>query len=262
MMHPKHIVKVALAIHAAGGKSFFVGGCVRDFFLGCTPKDFDIEVFGLDLAELTAVLATFGKVDTVGRSFGVIKLTMEGHDTIDFSMPQHRIKVADGHKGEQVVLDKGMSIREAAQRRDFTINSMSVDVLTGTLHDPFGGLRDLEARILRHVGPAFAEDPLRVLRGVQFAARFQMRMAPETVELCRSLLPQFESLPKERIWEEFSKLLDKGTKVSMGLDVLAATGWIEKFPALAAMEACPQNPAWHPEGPVGAHVRQVVDRVR
>ena len=174
-------------------KAWLVGGCVRDGLLGLPGKDFDVEVFGIGCEPLAGALSRWGKVDAVGQSFGVLKLTTGSGHNYDFTIPRRDSKIAPGHKGFAVELDPSITPAQAAARRDFTINSLMFDPRTGEMLDFFGGAADLQARILRHTSPAFVEDPLRVLRGMQLAARFDLQPAAETVELCRrmqGLLPR------------------------------------------------------------------------
>ena len=141
-----------------------------------------------------------------------------------------------------------MSPEQAAFRRDLTMNAMAFDPLTEELIDPFGGRRDLELGVLRHTSSAFSEDPLRVLRGMQFAARFLLTGAPETIVLCQSL--RMDGLPLERVFEEWRKLLLRGRKPSFGLRFLRDCGWLRCSPDLQALVGCEQEPEWHPEGDV------------
>ena len=173
-------------------RAWLVGGCVRDALLGCPGKDFDVEVFGIGYEMLAAALSRWGKVDLVGQSFGVAKLTTGGEHSYDFTIPRKDSKSAPGHKGFAVELDPALTPAQAAARRDFTINSLMFDPRTGEMLDFFGGAADLAARILRHTSPAFVEDPLRVLRGMQLAARFNLQPAGETVELCRRIQGRFQ----------------------------------------------------------------------
>jgi tRNA nucleotidyltransferase (CCA-adding enzyme) len=144
-----------------------------------------------------------------------------------------------------------LSIPEPASRRDFTVNAIYRDPLTGEIVDPHGGADDLRRKILRHVSSKFVEDPLRVLRGMQFVARFGLTPAPETIAVCRTIEP--EGFPPERQFEEWAKLLEKGLHVSKGLEFLRATGWTRHYPELDALIGCKQAPEWHPEGDVWTH---------
>ncbi len=240
-------------------RSYLVGGCVRDALLGIGNKDFDIEVFGLDYEELAASLKRSGKVDLVGRSFGVVKLTTAVRNAYDFSIPRRDSKVSAGHKGFAVAFDPALSLEEAAARRDYTINSMMFDVRDGRLIDFFGGERDLREQILRHTGAAFPEDPLRVLRGMQFAARFNLTAAPQTIEMAQSIRDSYRELARERVREEWFKWAEKSVTPSLGIKFLAETRWIEHFPELAALRGVPQDPEWHPEGDVYTHTMHCCD---
>lgn len=240
------------------GRPYVVGGSVRDWLLGQTPHDFDIEVFGTDYEELRNVLAKFGPTEVVGKSFGVVKVRI-GENEYDFALPRRERKTGSGHRGFEVEPDPSLTLAEAAARRDFTINAIAWDPLSGEFIDPTGGRADLERKCLRHVGPAFSEDPLRVLRGFQLASRFDLTMAPETIELCRSIHATFAELPTERIWHEWEKWAAQSIVPSRGIEVLEATGWIEHFPQLAALKDCPQDPEWHPEGDVLTHTKLCLD---
>jgi tRNA nucleotidyltransferase (CCA-adding enzyme) len=253
---PAH--QLADAIIAAGGRAVLVGGAVRDHLLGIIPKDFDIEAYGLHANELTVALECVAKVHTVGKSFGVHKTKIGGMD-IDVSLPRSERKVGQGHRGFEVDHDPGMSFAKAASRRDFTINAIGMDLGSGELLDPWGGVSDLDAHIIRHVSDAFDEDPLRVLRACQFAARFGFAIAKETVDKCRSLQGELATLSTERIWEEFKKLLLKSRKPSIGILAMESTGALVLFPELAQLRGGHQNPASHPEGDVWTHNNLVLD---
>lgn len=227
----QEILDILTAIDTNGGTGFLVGGCVRDQFFGHDSKDIDIEVFGLEQAALETVLRTFGKVDSVGQSFGVTKLTTKEND-FDFNLPRRERKQGVGHQGFEIEVDPHMTVREAGLRRDLTMNAIYFNPLTNEVIDNFGGIKDIENRILRHVSPKFAEDPLRVERLMQFAGRKQMVVAGETIDLCKQLIPEFETISKERHWIEFEKLMRKSTSVGFGLDTLVETGWIVNFPQL------------------------------
>ena len=242
------------------GRPRLVGGGVRDWLLGLEPKDFDLEVAGVDFETLHRALAPFGSTDVVGRSFGVIKARNAASGTeYDFSLPRRESKTGAGHRGFAVVPDPALSDAEAAARRDFTINAIALDPFTGELIDPHGGQADLRARVLRHTGPAFVEDPLRVLRAMQLAARFDLALAPETAALCRSIANTFAELPVERVWGEWEKWAVKSAKPSRGLAVLEETGWLRHFPEVAALRGTLQEPEWHPEGDVFTHTQLCLD---
>lgn len=254
---PPLAIAIAQTVRDAGGRALVVGGWVRDALLGRPSKDLDLEVFGLPAMQLRAVLERFGRVDTVGESFTVYKVA-----DIDVSLPRRESKTGRGHKGFVVEGDPHLSIEEAARRRDFTINAMSCDPLTGELIDPFGGREDLERRVLRAVDPrTFADDSLRVLRALQFAARFELAVEGATKELCRSL--PLDDLPAERIWGEMEKLLLQARRPSIGLALALELGVVDRlFPELKTLPGCPQEPDWHPEGDVWVHTLMVVDEAR
>lgn len=248
------VEQVCRLVDSAGGRALIVGGFVRDSLLGRTASDCDIEVYGVEPELLLQLLEEQFRVDQTGRAFGVLKL----HGLpVDVSIPRRESKAGLGHRGFLINSDPGMDPEEAARRRDFTVNAMAFDPLAGELIDPFDGRRDLEERILRHTSPQFSEDPLRVLRGMQFVARFDLVAAAETVSLCQTIAP--EGLPSERMFDEWCKLMLLGKQPSRGLRFLRDTGWIEQFPELAALIGCEQDPGWHPEGDVWEHTLQCLD---
>jgi tRNA nucleotidyltransferase (CCA-adding enzyme) len=249
---------VALRALRPVGRPRLVGGCVRDALLGLAPTDFDVEVAGLSFDTLHARLAPLGATDVVGRSFGVIKWRRDGV-TYDFSLPRRESKTGAGHRGFRVHPDPQLSDAEAAARRDFTLNAIAWDPFTAQLIDPLDGAADLRAGILRHVGPAFVEDPLRVLRGMQLAARFNFTLAPETAALSRSIASAYAELPVERVWGEWDKWATAAIRPSRGLEVLEATGWLQHFPEIAVLRGTPQEPEWHPEGDVFVHTGHCLD---
>ena len=243
------VVEIARIVGNAGGRAYMVGGCVRDgLMLKSEVKDYDIEVFGLAPNVLRSALESRFKLDLVGLSFGVLKI--HGHD-IDVSLPRRESKCGEGHKGFLIDSDPMMSVKEAASRRDFTVNAIYLDPLTGEYEDPWNGRADLADGILRHVSEKFSEDPLRVLRGMQFSARFGFRPARSTIEMCRAMT--MENLPSERLMEEWRKFLLKGVWMSRGMNFLRQTGWVGYFPELAKLIGCKQDPEWHPEGDVWNH---------
>jgi tRNA nucleotidyltransferase (CCA-adding enzyme) len=250
------VTSIARAVRAAGGRALLVGGAVRDALRGLpeADRDLDLEVYGIEGDRLRGLLEPFGKVNCVGEAFTVYKV-----GTLDVSIPRRDSKTGRGHKGFTVTGDPSMTVEEAARRRDFTVNAILRDPLTGDLIDPFGGAKDLEARALRRVDPAtFGDDSLRVLRGMQFAARFEFSIEPGTVALCRSI--PLDDLPPERIWGEFEKLLLKARRPSIGLAAGLEMGVMAKlFPELQALVGCPQEPEWHPEGDVWVHTLQAMD---
>ena len=253
-LHPR-CVDIATAVRDAGGRALVVGGWARDHLLGVRSKDVDIEVFGLDVRRLEALLAGFGTVHAVGRAFGVFRV---GGIDADFSLPRRDSKRGPGHRGFDVAPDPSLEFAEAARRRDLTVNSIGIDPLTGDVLDPHGGRRDLARRVLRATDPArFPEDPLRGLRVAQLAARLEMTPDDELVALCRTL--DLSELSGERVFDEFTKLLLRAAKPSIGLRVLEDTGQLRFFPELDALRGVPQDPKWHPEGDVWVHTLMVLD---
>src|SRR5262249_55213354 len=250
------VIDLSRAVREAGGRALLVGGCVRDALMGAQPKDWDLEVYGLAPERLRELLDQFGTVNVVGEAFTVYKL---GAD-LDVSIPRRERKAGRGHRGFVIEGDPSMSFVEAARRRDFTINAILQDPLTNEIIDPFDGRRDLELGVLRAVSAdTFGEDSLRVLRAAQFAARFEFRIEPETVELCRTI--DLSDLPAERVWGELEKLLLRARRPSIGLGWLQALGVLEKlFPEINALVDVPQDPEWHPEGDVFVHTRLTIDR--
>ncbi len=240
-------------------RAYLVGGCVRDALLSIAHKDFDLEVYGVDYETLERALSAHGRVDLVGKSFGVIKFSGRSGGQWDFSLPRRDSKLSAGHKGFEIEFDSGIEPREAASRRDFTVNALMFDPRTGEYLDFFGGRQDLEKRVLRHTSLAFVEDPLRVLRGMQFAARFDLTPASETVGLCQSIAHTFPELAVERVGMEWFKWAVAGQRPSAGLRFLKDTGWLRHFPEIAALDGTPQDPDWHPEGDVFTHTCQCCD---
>ncbi len=256
---------IAKEIEKRGGRAILVGGSVRDHLLGIEAKDFDIEVYGLkNLDELENLLKVYGKVKLVGKSFGVLKFVYEQKE-YDFAFPRIEKKVAKGHRGFDIRVDGSLAFREAARRRDFTINALGYDLKSQELLDPFGGRDDLKNQILKHIDEnSFVEDPLRVYRGVQFCARFELKMEQKTKELCKNMTQrgELDELPKERVFEEIKKLLLKAKKPSIGFELLREFGVVERyFPELFALVGVAQDPIWHPEGDVWIHTMMVIDEM-
>ncbi len=255
---PGAVLKLSETIRDAGGRALLVGGCVRDELMGKQPKDWDVEVYGIEPARLREVLDQFGSVNVVGEAFTVYKL---GSD-LDVSLPRRERKTGRGHRAFFIEGDPSMTIEEGARRRDFTINAILQDPLTGEIIDPFNGRDDLENKTLRAVSrETFAEDSLRVLRAAQFAARFEFEIEAQTVELCRKI--DLSDLPSERIWGEMEKLLLKAQHPSIGLKCLLELGVVDRlFPEIKALIDVPQDREWHPEGDVFVHTSLVIDRAR
>jgi tRNA nucleotidyltransferase (CCA-adding enzyme) len=249
--------KIALAISDAGGRALCVGGFARDRLLRRESKDLDIEVFGIPQAALQTLLKSLGRVEPVGQAFPVYKL-----GDIDVALPRRESKTGRGHKGFTVEGDHTMSFEEAARRRDFTINAIGWDPLTDEYLDPFNGRGDLERGVLRAVDPAtFADDSLRVLRALQFAARFALAPDEQTARICRSIA--LDDLPAERIWGEFEKLLLRAPRPSIGFALARELGVIHQLlPEMEPLYDCRQDAEWHPEGDVWIHTLMVIDKAR
>lgn len=238
----------------AGGRTWLVGGCVRDLVFGRQPRDLDLEIHGIPPGPLHKLLAEHFPVQFVGKAFGVFKLAGL---PIDIALPMRRLMGEPSIPGLLQQADPEMDIEEALARRDFTMNAMAWDPDTLELRDPFGGQADLAHRRLCHASDRFGEDPLRVLRGMQLAARYDLTGAPDTVALCRTLTQ--DHLPAERLWEEWKKLLVQGMSPSAGLRWLHDCEWLRFYPELAALQGCPQDAAWHPEGDVWIHTLHCLD---
>jgi len=251
------VKKITEYVNEAGGRVFYVGGCVRDRLLGIDNKDVDIEVHGISPEDLYSILEKVGEPLAYGKSFGVFAL--RGED-IDIAMPRRERAVGKGHRDFVVDVDPFIGTREAARRRDFTINALMENAMTGEIVDHFGGQEDLKAGIIRHIDPAtFVEDPLRVLRGAQFAARFGFGIAPDTVELCRGI--DLSTLSKERVEEELRKALLKADKPSIFFEAMREMDQLDHwFPELKELIGLEQDPVFHPEGDVWTHTMEVIDR--
>lgn len=253
--------RVAAAVRDRGGRALIVGGWVRDRLRGEPTSDVDMEVYGVAQPLLRELLAAFGRVEAVGQSFAVFKLVTAGA-TLDVALPRRDSKKGHGHRGFEVTGDPSMSFEDAARRRDFTINAISWDPLTGDYVDPFDGRADLARRVLRAVdATTFGDDSLRVLRAVQFAARFEFALDDATAGLCRGI--PLDDLPAERVWGEIEKLLLQARRPSIGFALALELGVVDRvMPELKPLLGCEQEPEWHPEGDVWTHTLMVVDEAR
>jgi tRNA nucleotidyltransferase (CCA-adding enzyme) len=259
---PASLRRVIDALVARGGRPMIVGGAVRDTLLGLPAKDLDVEVFGLPAETVREVLAGFGPVNAVGEAFTVFKLSgLDGlEEAVDVSLPRRDSKAGPGHRGIVAVGDPSLSLEDASRRRDFTINALLYDPVRGELHDPHAGARDLSDRVLRAVDAHhFGEDPLRALRAVQLAARFELTVDPATAELCRSM--PLRELPAERVRGEVEKLLLEARRPSLGLRLMKDWGMLPAVaPELVPLADTPQDPEWHPEGDVWTHTLLAIDQ--
>ena len=255
---PEKVLNIAGTVLDAGGRALLVGGCVRDQLMRQQPKDWDLEVYGIDAAKLRELLDRHGNVNVVGEAFTVYKI---GSD-LDVSLPRRERKSGRGHRAFVVEGDPSMSVEEATRRRDFTINSILQDPFSGDFIDPFHGREDIERGVLRAVAiDTFPEDSLRVLRAAQFAARFEFRIERDTVELCRTI--DVTDLPSERIWGELEKLLLRARRPSIGIGWLHALGVLDQlFPEIKSLIGVEQDRECHPEGDVFVHTRLALDRAR
>jgi tRNA nucleotidyltransferase (CCA-adding enzyme) len=271
---PEEVLKVCKEIYGIGGRALLVGGSVRDAVISTEfpdmklkPKDFDLEIYGVSPEQLQLILeTTFGseKLDAVGEAFEILKVKIDGwEEPLDFSIPRRDSKTGEGHRGFSVQGDPTMTIDEASLRRDLTINSVAYDPLTKTLYDAYGGVKDIKNGMIEVTDIAtFQEDPLRVMRIMQFSARFGFEISERTRKLCKQMVERgdLDALPRERIAEEVKKLLTKGEKPSIGLEFAHEIGFIQRYwPELAALSGVPQEKDWHPEGDVWIHTLQVVD---
>ena len=255
---PAAVLSLAHRVEEADGSAVLVGGAVIDMLKGCTPKDWDLEVFGLGYDDLAALFSDLNP-KLVGRSFGIVKLNIDNLD-IDLNVPRTDNKVGIGHDGFECDFDPMMTVEAAALRRDFSINAMAIDLRTGKVIDPYGGLADLHAGVLRATDShLFVQDPLRALRAMQLLARKAKTVDSGTMQLIRGMVDSFPELASERVHEEWRKLLLKAERPSVGLEFLRDSGWLVHFPELQALIGCEQNPEWHPEGDVWIHSCHTVD---
>ena len=251
--------EIAIEIQSCGGTAFIVGGAVRDSIMGVESKDIDVEVFGISLDNLHEILLRQEKstVSTVGKSFGILKFSAECGLEVDFSVPRRDNRIGVGHKGFSTEFDPDMTIEEAAMRRDFTMNALSINILTNELIDPCNGVCDIKSNTLRVIDPdKFIEDPLRVLRAMQFIARFGLSFDDDLCQLCSTV--DLSQLPAERIFEEFKKMFLKGQSVFSAFEFLRKSNAIRFFPELENLIGVEQEPEWHPEGDVWIHTLMVV----
>ena len=264
---PPIVLELAKAVRDAGGRAMLNGGCVRDPLLDPPQesKDWDLEIYRVESANLRQLLEEFaashrdaGALNVVGEAFAVYKLG----NHLDVSLPRRERKSGSGHRAFVVEGDPDMSFEDACKRRDFTINAILKDPLTGEVVDPFDGRGDIDRRMLRMVSrDTFAEDSLRVLRAAQFAARFGFEIEEETAEVCSKI--DVTDIARERIWVELEKLLLKAEQPSIGLQLLYDWGVVEQlFPELHSLVGVRQEPEWHPEGNVDVHTMMVVDEAR
>lgn len=236
------------AIHGYGGTSvYLIGGAVRDKIMGRQPKDQDFLVTGIPMDKMIDVLNCLGHADAVGQSFGVVKFRpFDSHDEYDFALPRTERSTGGGHTDFEVTADPFMSVEEDLKRRDFTINSIGVDLSTGEIIDPYGGVQDCRNKILRLVFPgAFSDDPLRMLRAIQFAARMGLRFDYELSSSMKAHAGLITSVSPERISMELCKLLT-ADKPSLGFALMRSHGLLKLIlPELDALSGVPQPKKYH-----------------
>ena len=261
---PEILEDILKDLQEIGATPIIVGGSVRDFFLNIPVKDYDIEIFGIDSLEtIQKSLEKFASVKLVGKSFGVLTLRVNEYD-FDFALPRIEKKIGNTHQDFEIITNANLSFKEAAIRRDFTINAIGYDFCTKDFLDPFDGINDLKNRVLKHIDDkTFIEDSLRVYRAVQFSARFDFSLDERTFELCKKIVQnnELDFLPKERIYEEFKKLFLKSSKPSIGFELLKNLGVLKYFPELKALISCVQDPIYHPEGDVWIHTMMCLDEL-
>ena len=247
---------IAQEVSQLGGRAYFVGGHVRDRLRHRINPDIDMEVHGLSPKELESILDSLGQRISIGETFGIYNL--KGY-SLDIAMPRKETLRGRGHRDFDVFVGPFIGTEGASKRRDFTINALMEDILTGEIVDHYSGQADLNQGILRHVsGESFGEDPLRVLRGAQFAARFGFTIAPETMELCSHM--DLTALPQERVMMELKKALLKAQRPSIFFEVLREMDQLSDwFPELKALIGIEQNPRFHAEGDVWTHTMMVLD---
>ena len=261
---PSILEDILKELQEIGATPIIVGGSVRDFFLNIPVKDYDIEIFGIDSLEtIQKSLEKFASVKLVGKSFGVLTLRVNEYD-FDFALPRIEKKIGNTHQDFEIITNANLSFKEAAIRRDFTINAIGYDFCTKDFLDPFNGINDLKNRVLKYIDDkTFIEDSLRVYRAIQFSARFDFSLDEKTFELCKKIVQNNELhfLPKERIYEEFKKLFLKSSKPSIGFELLKDLGVLKYFPELKALISCVQDPIYHPEGDVWIHTMMCLDEL-
>ena len=261
---PKVLENILNDLQELGATPILVGGCVRDFFLNIPIKDYDVEIFGIDCFDtIEKSLQKYGTVKLVGKSFGVLTLRVDEYD-FDFALPRTEKKIGNTHQDFEVTTNANLSYKEAALRRDFTINSIGYDYFKKEFLDPFNGIKDLENKLLRHINDeTFIEDSLRVYRGIGFASRFGFEIYDKTKEICKQIVLNGDLvlLPKERVFEELKKLFLNSKKPSIGFELIREFGILKYFPELKALVNCIQDEVYHPEGDVWVHTLMVLDEM-
>ena len=261
---PKILEDILINLQELGATPILVGGCVRDYFLNIPVKDYDVEIFGIDCFEIIEKsLKKYGSVKLVGKSFGVLTLRVDEYD-FDFALPRIEKKIGNTHQDFEVITNANLSFKEAAIRRDFTINAIGYDFSKKEFLDPFNGINDLRNKTIKHIDDdTFIEDSLRVYRAVGFASRFDFKIEEKTKELCKQIVlnDELKYLPKERIYEELKKLFLKSSKPSIGFELIRELGILKYFPELEVLINCIQELEYHPEGDVWIHTMMCLDEM-
>ena len=261
---PSILEDILKDLQKIGATPILVGGSVRDYFLNIPIKDYDIEIFGINSLEIIQnCLEKFGSVKLVGKSFGVLTLRVNEYD-FDFALPRTETKIGLSHQDFEVITNASLSFKEAAIRRDFTINAIGYDFFKEEFIDPFDGIEDLRTKTIKHINDkTFIEDSLRVYRAVAFASRFNFKIEEKTKELCKQIVlkNELKYLPKERVYEEFKKLFLKSSKPSIGFELMREIGILKYFSELQALINCIQEPEYHPEGDVWVHTMMALDEM-
>ena len=261
---PSILEDILKDLQKIGATPILVGGSVRDHFLNIPIKDYDIEIFGINSLEIIQnCLQKYGCVKLVGKSFGVLTLRVNEYD-FDFALPRTETKIGLSHQDFEVITNASLSFKEAAIRRDFTINAIGYDFFKEEFIDPFDGIEDLRTKTIKHINDkTFIEDSLRVYRAVAFASRFNFKIEEKTKELCKQIVlkNELKYLPKERVYEEFKKLFLKSSKPSIGFELMREIGILKYFSELQALINCIQEPEYHPEGDVWVHTMMALDEM-
>ena len=261
---PKILEDILKSLQELGARPILVGGCVRDYFLNIPVKDYDVEIFGIDCFDtIEKILKKYGSVKLVGKSFGVLTLRVDEYD-FDFALPRIEKKVGNSHQDFEIITNSKLSFKQAAIRRDFTINAIGYDFINKEFLDPFDGLNDLKNKIIKHIDDnTFMEDSLRVYRAIGFASRFNFNIEKKTKELCKKIVldDELKYLPKERVYEEFKKFLLKSAKPSIAFELMKEIGVLKYFPELEVLINCVQDKEYHPEGDVWIHTMMCIDEL-
>lgn len=242
-----------------GGKVYIVGGLVRDLVLfnQVDYHDVDVEIYHLSLEKVQEILSQFGKVNEIGKCFGILKVSVLPN--FDFALPRLEKKIGVSHQDFEVFVDENLELKEATKRRDLTMNALLYEYCSDTIIDLYQGMQDIQHSCIRMVNPnTFKEDPLRVYRIAQFASRFGFCVDSTTKQYCKEMVKAgaLKNLSQQRVYDEYCKLL-MSLQPSIGLLFLKDIGALPTY--LQALENTIQRQDYHPEGNVMNHVLLVVD---